>query len=163
MSCKCCKVPLVWRILIGFILGIVFGLALPKAMGEEALKTTLSIVAPFGSVLVSMLKMVVYPIIFFSLILGAASLPLKKSGRVGGTVIVWYFVTSLFATVFGVVMAFLLNPSIRAAQETANPAILREILREIPPAIPPSDPATQTSPSRLSLSASTATTVRRHA
>ena len=121
MSCECCKVPLVWRILIGFILGIVFGLALPKAMGEEALKTTLSIVAPFGSVLVSMLKMVVYPIIFFSLILGVASLPLKKSGRVGGTVIVWYFVTSLFATVFGVAMAFLLNPSIRAAQETANP------------------------------------------
>ena len=56
MNCKCCKVPLVWRILIGFILGIVFGLALPKAMGEEALNTALSIVAPFGSVLVSMLK-----------------------------------------------------------------------------------------------------------
>jgi Na+/H+-dicarboxylate symporter len=70
--------------------------------------------------LVSMLKMVVYPIIFFSLILGAASLPLRKSGRVGGGVIAWYFITSLFATVFGVVMAFLLNPSIRAASDTAS-------------------------------------------
>ncbi len=121
MSCKCSKIPLVWRILIGFILGIVLGLTLPKVMGEGSLKTVLAIVAPFGSVLVSMLKMVVYPIIFFSLILGAASLPLRKSGRVGGSVIVWYFVTSLFATIFGVVMAFLLNPSIRAASDTANP------------------------------------------
>ena len=120
MSCKCCKVPLVWRILIGFILGIVFGLGLPKVLGAQAMKTTLAIVAPFGSVLVSMLKMVVYPIIFFSLILGAASLPLRKSGRVGGSVIAWYFVTSLFATIFGVAMAFALNPSIRAAGETAS-------------------------------------------
>ncbi len=121
MNCKCCKIPLVWRILIGFVLGIALGLSLPKALGGETTKTVLAFVAPFGSVLVSMLKMVVYPIIFFSLILGAASLPLKKSGRVGGTVIVWYFATSLFATVFGVAMAFALNPSIRAAQETANP------------------------------------------
>ncbi len=120
MSCKRCAIPLVWRILIGFILGIALGLATPKVLGEEALKTTLAVVAPFGSVLVAMLKMVVFPIIFFSLILGAASLPLKKSGRVGGSVILWYFVTSLFATVFGVAMAFLLNPSIRAARETAS-------------------------------------------
>ena len=120
MGCKCCKIPLVWRILIGFALGIALGLILPKAIGEESTTTVLSFIAPFGSVLVSMLKMVVYPIIFFSLILGAASLPLKKSGRVGGSVIAWYFVTSLFATVFGVAMAFLLNPSVRAASDTAS-------------------------------------------
>ena len=122
MCCgKSCRVPLVWRILIGFVLGVVLGLAAPSLFGKEATGRILSVVSPFGSVLVSMLKMVVYPIIFFSLILGAASLPLKKSGRVGGAVIVWYFVTSLFATVFGVVMAFLRNPSIKAAGDTASP------------------------------------------
>ena len=122
MNCKCSKVPLVWRILVGFVLGTVLGLAVSKAVGAESetMKTILTIVAPFGSVLVSMLKMVVYPIIFFSLILGAASLPLRQSGRVGGTVIVWYFVTSLFATVFGVAMAFALNPSVPAASDTAS-------------------------------------------
>ena len=120
MNCNRCTLPLVWRILLGFILGIALGLAVPKAFGADTTKTILAFVAPFGSVLVSMLKMVVYPIIFFSLILGAASLPLRQSGRVGGSVIVWYFVTSLFATVFGVVMAFLLNPSVRAASDTAS-------------------------------------------
>ncbi|MBP5321632.1 MAG: dicarboxylate/amino acid:cation symporter [Kiritimatiellae bacterium] len=122
MFCKKgCRIPLVWRILIGFVLGLVLGLVAPKLFGDDTVKTILSVVSPFGSVLVSMLKMVVYPIIFFSLILGASSLPLKKSGRVGGTVLLWYFATSLFATVFGVVMAFLLNPSIKAASDTASP------------------------------------------
>jgi Na+/H+-dicarboxylate symporter len=119
MGCKC-KVPLVWRILIGFVLGVVFGLAVPKFLGDGVTDKVLKVVMPFGAVLVAMLKMVVYPIIFFSLILGAASLPLNKSGRIGGSVIAWYFATSLFATVFGVAMAFAMNPSVRSASATAS-------------------------------------------
>ena len=113
------SVPLVWRILAGFLLGIALGLAASR-LPEPQLHRLLAIASPFGSVLVSMLKMVVYPIIFFSLVLGAASMPLRSSGRIGGTVIAWYFATSLFATVFGVVMAFVLNPSMTAAAETAG-------------------------------------------
>jgi Na+/H+-dicarboxylate symporter len=113
------RFPLVWRILAGFFLGIACGLAAAR-FAPEALPTLLAIVSPFGAVLVSMLKMVVYPIIFFSLVLGAASMPLRSSGRIGGTVIAWYFATSLFATVFGVAMAFALNPSMTAAAETAG-------------------------------------------
>ena len=120
MSCKCCKIPLVWRIMIGFVLGIVLGLYVPKMLSPEKVDQVINIVNPFGAVLVSMLKMVVYPIIFFSLILGASSLPLRRSGKVGGTVIVWYFATSVFATVFGVAMAYLLNPKMAAAEDTAS-------------------------------------------
>ena len=113
------RIPLVWRILIGFALGIVLGLAAGR-LSDPSLHRLLSIASPFGAVLVSMLKMVVYPIIFFSLVLGAASMPLKSSGRIGGTVLGWYFATSLFATVFGVAMAYALNPSMDAAAETAS-------------------------------------------
>jgi Na+/H+-dicarboxylate symporter len=67
-----------------------------------------------------MLKMVVYPIILFSLIHGAASMPLKKSGKVGGRVMLWYCLTSLFATIFGVAMAHFLNPSISGGDELAS-------------------------------------------
>ncbi len=115
------KIPLVGKILIGFVLGTTVGLFLAEGpVAPETAKKVISYVAPFGNVLVAMLKMVVYPIIFFSLILGAASLPLKRSGRVGGAVLVWYFATSIFATVFGVFMAYLLNPSMTAAQDTAS-------------------------------------------
>jgi Na+/H+-dicarboxylate symporter len=113
------RFPLVWRILAGFLLGIALGLAASR-FAPESLPRLLAVVSPFGAVLVSMLKMVVYPIIFFSLVLGAASMPLRSSGRIGGTVIAWYFATSLFATVFGVAMAFALNPSMTAAAETAD-------------------------------------------
>ena len=102
------KIPLVGKILIGFVLGTGIGLCLSECCDLSTRNQILPYVMPFGNVLVAMLKMVVYPIILFSLILGAASLPLKKSGRVGGAVLVWYFATSAFATVFGVFMAYLL-------------------------------------------------------
>ncbi|MBQ9727144.1 MAG: dicarboxylate/amino acid:cation symporter [Kiritimatiellae bacterium] len=119
MTRKTSRFPLVWRILAGFLLGIALGLAASR-LEPEILGRLLAIASPFGAVLVSMLKMVVYPIIFFSLVLGAASMPLRSSGRIGGTVLGWYFATSLFATVFGVAMAFALNPSMTAAAETAG-------------------------------------------
>lgn len=110
----------VFRILIGFILGSAIGLALSEYASKETTAAVLKYVSPFGDVLVSMLKMSVYPIILFSLIVGAASLPLKKSGKVGGTVLLWYAATSLFATIFGVAMAYLMNPSLENAAETAK-------------------------------------------
>ncbi len=114
------KFPLIYRILASFILGILLGLAAERWSSPTALDTILTIVMPFGNVLVAMLKMVVYPIIFFSLVLGAASLPMKKSGKVGAVVILWYFATSLFATLFGVGLAYLMNPSIQAADSLAG-------------------------------------------
>ena len=113
------KIPLVGRILIGFVLGTGVGLYLAECCDLATTNRILPYVMPFGNVLIAMLKMVVYPIILFSLILGAASLPLKRSGRLGGAVLVWYFVTSVFATVFGVAMAYLLNPSMAMAESVA--------------------------------------------
>ena len=114
------KIPLVAWIMLGFVLGTTLGLVLAEFCSPATVKKVIPWVSPFGNVLVAMLKMVVYPIILFSLILGAASLPLKKSGKVGGTVLLWYFSTSLLATIFGVAMAYLLNPSMAAAGDVAS-------------------------------------------
>ena len=114
------KGAFVWKILAGFVLGTMVGLALAAFASPETVKRVVPFVAPFGNVLVAMLKTVVYPIILFSLIVGAASLPLKHSGRVGGLVLSWYFATSLFATVFGVGMAYLLNPTLKGAETVAK-------------------------------------------
>ena len=102
----------VWKILAGFALGTLAGLALSEFASPETVKRVVPFVAPFGNVLVAMLKTVVYPIIFFSLVCGAASLSLRESGRVGGNVLLWYFATSLFATAFGIFMAMLMNPTL---------------------------------------------------
>lgn len=116
------KIPLILQILMGFVLGTLGGLFLSEWGAPQLKENITGIVSPFGNLLVAMLKMVVFPMILFSLIHGAASLPLRKSGKVGGWVMVWYFATSLFATLFGVVLASFLNPSIDAGATIATGA-----------------------------------------
>ena len=120
MEMKLPKIPLVARILAGFVVGTAIGIVLSECCAPETTKKILPWIAPFGSVLVAMLKAVVYPIILFSLIAGAAALPLRKSGRVGGAVLLWYTATSLLATVFGVALAYMLNPSMKGADAVAS-------------------------------------------
>ncbi len=112
------KTSLVLRILAGFAAGSLVGIAfwsLSQATGDGTPGSTLAeriipYVMPFGQVFVQMLKMVVVPIIFFSLVVGASSLPIKRFGHIGVRVIAWYFVTSLFAAVLGTVLALAVNP-----------------------------------------------------
>lgn len=106
------KIPLVYRLLISFVLGGLIGICCYACLSPKHLEIVLKIAKPFGSILTSLLKMIVVPIIFFSLVVGASTLTLKKSGKLGSSVMLWYFVSSLFATVFGIAMAYALNPSL---------------------------------------------------
>ncbi len=99
---------LVVQIFIAFVVGLSVGIGLWLS-GVDVTGYT-GIVSPFGSVLVAMLKMVVVPVIFFSLIAGAASLPTGDFGKIGVKVIVWYFLTSLVAAVIGSILALIVNP-----------------------------------------------------
>ena len=80
----------------------------------------IEIMTPFGNVLVNMLKMIVIPIIFFSLICGAASMPAKSFGKMGAGVCGWYFFTSLYAAIFGSIVAIFMNPSLQSAEQLAS-------------------------------------------
>ncbi|NLD95875.1 MAG: cation:dicarboxylase symporter family transporter, partial [Synergistaceae bacterium] len=59
------KIPLIWQIGIGFILGIVAG----AVLGEKV-----QIVEPVGSIFLTLLKMLIVPLVFSSLVVGAASI-----------------------------------------------------------------------------------------
>lgn len=72
--------------------------------------TAIGYIDPFGAAFVGMLKMIVVPVIFFSLVTGAASLPLSRFGRIGAKVIGWYLLCSLLAAVVGVCLAALIDP-----------------------------------------------------
>lgn len=104
---------LVTQIFFAFVLGLVVGISL-WLLGVPV-DGFVTWVSPFGNVLVAMLKMIVIPVIFLSLISGAASVPTKEFGRIGVKVIVWYFVTSLFAAVVGSVLAIWFNPGAGAS------------------------------------------------
>ena len=75
------KKNLVMKIIIGFIAGLIVGVAL--WLSNVNVSGYLKVVSPFGNVLVSMLKMVVVPVIFLSLVTGSASFLSGKFGNIG--------------------------------------------------------------------------------
>lgn len=112
------KTSLLLRILVCFIAGAIIGGVLwgisSATVGDGAInpgvQTAINYIEPFGSVFVGMLKMIVIPVIFFSLVTGAASLPISRFGKIGVKVIGWYFLTSLAAAIVGVILALAINP-----------------------------------------------------
>ena len=114
------SVSLIGRIIACLIAGAVIGGALwlvaDRAESDLWLKS-LDFIEPFGKVFISMLKMIVIPVVFFSLLCGASSLPVSKFGRVGLKTIGWYLLCSLFAAVVGACLALLINPGAGAGLE----------------------------------------------
>lgn len=106
---------LIWMIFLAFLVGLVVGIVLWKMDAGVAYYVTYA--SPFGDILVAMLKMIVIPVILLSLISGAASLPTKEFGKIGVKVLVWYFVTSLFAAVVGSFLAVQFNPGAGASKD----------------------------------------------
>lgn len=95
------------KILIGLVLGVVAGLA----VGPEGLGFVKKWVAPFGTLFINMIKMVIVPLVLASLIVGASSLgDVRKLGRIGGKTVSFYLVTTAAAVVIGIFMSLVLNP-----------------------------------------------------
>nr|6BAT_A Chain A, Glutamate transporter homolog [Pyrococcus horikoshii OT3]6BAT_B Chain B, Glutamate transporter homolog [Pyrococcus horikoshii OT3]6BAT_C Chain C, Glutamate transporter homolog [Pyrococcus horikoshii OT3] len=104
---KYIEYPVLQKILIGLILGAIVGLILGHYGYADAVKTY---VKPFGDLFVRLLKMLVMPIVFASLVVGAASISPARLGRVGVKIVVYYLLTSAFAVTLGIIMARLFNP-----------------------------------------------------
>jgi Na+/H+-dicarboxylate symporter len=108
------------KLLYAFLLGIVVGGAMwayGAFTGQLIAEPIAPYLTPFGSVLVNMLKMIVVPVVFFSLVFGSASLPINKLGRVGGKTIGWYMLTSVIASCLGITLALLIRPGAGTALE----------------------------------------------
>lgn len=108
------RISLVTRVVAGLLSGAAVGgllwyLSVAFGCGAAVLKA-MHVCAPFGTVFIGMLKMIVVPTVFFSLVCGASSLPLKKMGRVGGKVVAWYFATMICAATLGIFLACRINP-----------------------------------------------------
>jgi len=125
--------PIIYKILIGFVLGIVIG----AIIGEP-----IAAIKPLGDLFIILLKMVVAPIILFSLVIGAASITPARLGKVGVKIIVYYLVTSAVAVVIGILMANVFRPGVglqlagEAKEATVKPPPMVEVLLGIIPTNP---------------------------
>ena len=95
------KSSLIMRIFIAFILGAVVGLAVGPGIVW---------VKPFGDLFVRLLKMIVMPVILFTLVVGSASISPARLGKVGVKIVAFYLFTSGLAVAIGLIAANIFRP-----------------------------------------------------
>ena len=102
---------LLWAILIGLILGGIIGAIFAFIPEEHASKRyALLVAAPLGDLFIRLLKMIVTPVIIFTLISGVASISPARLGKVGVKIIVFYMLTSFIAIIVGLAVGNIMQP-----------------------------------------------------
>lgn len=97
-----------WRIIIGMIAGLIYGIAAASFGWSDF---TLNWISPWGTIFINLLKTIAVPLVITSLISGVSSLSdLKKLSRMGGKTIAIYIATTLIAVVVGLVIANVFKP-----------------------------------------------------
>ncbi len=96
------KIPLWQRVIAALILGVITGLIWGPE--SEAIKW-------IGDFFIKSIKMLVVPLIFFSLVAGVAALgDLKKLGRVGGRAMILFVITGQIAAWLGLALGTFFQP-----------------------------------------------------
>ncbi len=109
------KLALHWKIIIGMVLGVVYGLLAVKL---ELVEFTDSWIKPWGTIFINLLKLIAVPLILASLIKGVSSLSdISKLSRIGGKTIGIYLMTTLIAVTFGLVLVNLVQPGKSFSEE----------------------------------------------
>lgn len=139
------KLSLTTKVFVALILGIIFGfmanIVFTKDINDELVKWVLG---PLGNAFLRAIKMVVVPLVLFSLIVGTASIgDVKKLGRIGGKTIVFYLLTTAFAVTSALIVANFLKPGMgvnvvqnAAKVETAQAPFIMDMLTNMIPTNP---------------------------
>ena len=97
------------KIFIALVLSVVVGLI----AGEDALPFINWWIAPIGTMFINLIKMVIVPIVFTSLVIGMTSLgDLSKLGRIGAKTLALYLCTTAIAIVIGFGVAGIAHPGV---------------------------------------------------
>ena len=112
------KIALHWQIIIGLLLGLVYGIASANYGWGDA---TSNWIAPFGTIFINLLKLIAMPLVLSSLITGIASLSdVKKLSRIGGKTIAIYIGTTTIAVTIGLLTVNMLNPGDKVPDAMKN-------------------------------------------
>nr|WP_248287045.1 MULTISPECIES: dicarboxylate/amino acid:cation symporter [Chromohalobacter] len=125
------KSSLILRVTIALVLGVIVGL-----VGGQDVADWL---APFGDLLLRLLKFLIVPIVLFTLMVGINQASAGSMGRVGRKVFVYYIGTSALAIAVGLAVASLFSPgsgmTLDSSAEVSvpeNPGVAQVLLGVVP-------------------------------
>ena len=110
------KLALHWKILIGMVAGIIFGIMASQLGWQEIVKDWIK---PFGTIFINMLKLIAIPLILVSLIKGIVDLhDISKFKTMGIRTFVLYIATTVIAVSIGLIMVNIIKPGDSVSAET---------------------------------------------
>lgn len=130
------RLSLTTWILVALALGVLVGLAFQS--NPDFANTYIK---PIGTIFLNLIKMIVVPLVVFSIMTGVISLQdVKKVGAIGGKTVLFYMVTTAFAVVIGLLFANVLHvgggytlPSTELSYEVAeSPSFIDTIVNIFP-------------------------------
>ena len=102
------KLALHWKIIIGMVLGVVYGLVAAQLGWVDF---TNNWVKPWGVIFINLLKLIAVPLVFASLIKGVSSLSdISRLSRIGSKTIGIYLVSTVIAVTFGLLLVNIVQP-----------------------------------------------------
>ncbi|MDL2297888.1 dicarboxylate/amino acid:cation symporter [Synergistaceae bacterium OttesenSCG-928-D05] len=137
------EMPLIWKIGIGFVLGLLLGFVLgPMTNNPFISDYIIPLLNLIGNIFLALLKMLIVPLVFSSIIMGAASIGDPKTlGRIGIKTVALYLLTTMVAIVIGLTLGNVMQPGVGlsiagAAGEAKAAAPLTKVILDIFPANP---------------------------
>ncbi len=110
------KLALHWKILIGMVLGVVFGVIMSRMNASEFV---VDWVKPVGTIFIKLLKLIAIPLIVASLIKGIADLKdISKFSSMGMQTVVIYIITTVVAISIGLTIVNVVGPGNNVPPET---------------------------------------------
>ncbi|WP_411816962.1 dicarboxylate/amino acid:cation symporter [Hyphococcus sp. DH-69] len=116
------------RVFLGLILGVAFGLFVSQTMDPVAGEALLAKVRVIGDIFIRLIRMIVVPLVFFTLVAGIFAMgDPKKLGTIGVKAFLLYLVTTFFANLIGLGMGTLLRPGAGVDLGGAEPKQMGEM------------------------------------
>ena len=113
------KLELHWQILIGMLLGIVFGFVMIQIDWGKGFVSDW--IQPLGTIFVKLLKLIAIPLIIASLVKGISDLKdISKFRNIGVRTIGIYILTTVVAITIGLVLVNILKPGDGISEETVT-------------------------------------------
>jgi len=112
------KLGLHWKILIGMLLGVIFGLV---AAGIGWNQFVIDWIKPFGTIFINLLKLIAIPLIIASLIKGVSDLKdISTLSKMGGRTVLIYMLTTIASVCLGLLIVNIIQPGSSVTEATRS-------------------------------------------